>query len=63
MLCRITAYSGTSGSLSLNHKNAVFDREQKIKKIIDYSCQDRIEKSITCDHHLSSHGKTRNASW
>ena len=51
--------------LILNHKNAVFDREQKKKekkkkeKRIDYSCEDRIEKSITCDHHLSSLGKTR----
>ena len=34
MLCCITGYSGTSGSLSLNNKNAVFDGEQEKEFII-----------------------------
>ena len=34
MLCRITSYSGTSGSLSLNYKNTRFDNEQNKEFII-----------------------------
>ena len=33
------------------------------KKRIHYLCEDRIEKSVFCDHHLSSLGKPGDANW
>ena len=41
------------------NKNAAFNGEQEKKYII--FCEDRIEKSITQNHHLSSLGKPRDA--
>ena len=56
--CHISAYSGLSGSLFhvfLILKNEVLSGEQA--KRIHYSCADGIEKSVPCDHQLSSLSK------
>ena len=40
------------------HENAVFNGEQEK---IHYSCEEGIEKSVPCDHRLSSVDKSRDA--
>ena len=59
MLCHITACSGTSGSLSLNNKNVVFDDEQEKNPL--FVCGWDKKKSVPHDHLLSPLGKPGDA--
>ena len=55
MLRSIIAYSGTSGSLSLNFKIAIFDDEQKEESIICVTMGNKnLSLAITDCHHLTS---------
>ena len=61
--CCISAYSEFSGSLFhvfLQYKMLYIVVSKK--KIIHYSCEDGIEKSVHQDHRLSSFGRPRDAS-
>ena len=56
MLCLISAYTGTSGSLFKKNKNAEFNYEQE-KEL----CENGIEKSIPQVYHLSLLSKSCDA--
>ena len=49
---------GTSGSLYFEYEDTLFKGEQENEY---YSCGNGIEKSVPCDHRLSSLGKPRDA--
>ena len=55
MLCCIIAYSGTSGSLSLNYKIEIVDDEQEKESIIRMRMgKKNLSLSITDCHHSAS---------
>ena len=64
MLCHISAYSGTSGSIIKNIKMWYLINSEQGKKqhnLCEGGIEKSGEKSVPCDHRLSFFGNPRDA--